>query len=38
MLKKKGGGILQPKAGLLIFRAVGEPRNSGKSAKSLEIR
>ena len=25
------------KAGLLIFRAVAEPRNSGKSAKSREI-
>ena len=24
-------------AGLLIFRAVGEPQNSGKSAKSREI-
>ena len=25
---KKGGGILQPKARLLIFLAVAEPRNS----------
>ena len=25
------------KVGLLIFRAVAEPRNSGKSAKSREI-
>ena len=29
--------VSQHETGLLIFRAVAEPRNSGKSAKSREI-